>query len=75
MQKYEYLIVSLIAQLIGSVVTIYFPNGTEERADDNIAVVLNQLATQSWEVVSSAGGHGVFHWTMQREVKGSEIKP
>ena len=68
MQKHEYLIVSLAAQLIGSAVTIYFPDGSEERADDNIALVLNRLAAQNWEVVSSAGGHGVFHWTLRREI-------
>ncbi len=65
--KCEYLIVSFAAQFIGSAVTVYAPDGSETREDDNVALVLNRLAAQGWEAVSRTGDHAL-NWTLKRAI-------
>jgi hypothetical protein len=66
MKMQEYAIVSLTAKFVGSEVTIYWPDGRETVDEKALVLVLNDMSAQGWEIVTSAGGYGVFQWTLKR---------
>jgi hypothetical protein len=67
MQKVEYAIVTMAPKAFGGTqVGITWPDGNETRFEKSIVVVLNEMAVEGWEVVTSAGTQYVVHWTLRR---------